>query len=118
MIIIEEIRSYCLSKPHVTEGFPFDEDTLVFKVAGKLFCLTSLSAPDRINLKCDPDLAVQLREQHACVLPGYHMNKRMWNTVVMDGSIPKKTLFEWIDHSYYEVVRKLPKKIRVELGVD
>lgn len=117
MNFLEQIRTYCLSKPCVSEGFPFDEDTLVFKVAGKMFCLTSFSEPDRINLKCDPELAVQLRERYPCVLPGYHMNKKMWNTVLMDGSIPPKKLFEWIDHSYNEVVRNLTKKKRVALGL-
>lgn len=109
---IEEIREYCLSKLGTTESFPFDEDTLVFKVMGKIFCLTSLSEPNRINLKCDPEKAVDLRERYECVLPGYHMNKKMWNTVVIDGSVSKKLLQEWIDHSWDEVIAKLPKKDR------
>ena len=109
---IEEIREYCLSKLGTTESFPFDEDTLVFKVMGKIFCLTSLSEPNRINLKCDPEKAVDLRERYECVLPGYHMNKKMWNTVVIDGSVSKKLLQEWIDHSRDEVIAKLPKKDR------
>jgi predicted DNA-binding protein (MmcQ/YjbR family) len=111
----EELREYCISKKGVIESFPFDEDTLVFKVMGKMFCLTSLSEPDHINLKCDPDLAITLREQHACVMPGYHMNKKLWNTVLMDGSVSKKILKEWIDHSYDQVVAGLPKKVRVLL---
>jgi len=114
---IEEIREYCLSKLGTTESFPFDEDTLVFKVMGKIFCLTSLSEPNRINLKCDPEKAVDLRERYECVLPGYHMNKKMWNTVIIDGSVSKKLLQEWIDHSWDEVVKGLPKKLKAELNL-
>ncbi|MFM7177635.1 MAG: MmcQ/YjbR family DNA-binding protein [Bacteroidota bacterium] len=113
---IEHLRAFCLALPHTTEGFPFDEDTLVFKVAGKMFCLASLQESDRINLKCDPELAVQLREQYPCVLPGYHMNKKMWNTVIMDGSVSRTTLEQWIKHSYNLVVAGLPKKVQKELG--
>jgi predicted DNA-binding protein (MmcQ/YjbR family) len=112
---IEEIREYCLSKPGTTESFPFDEDTLVFKVMGKMFCLTSLSESDRMNLKCDPERAIELRERYDCVIPGFHMNKKMWNTVIIDGSVSKKLLQEWIDHSWDEVVKGLPKKDRVKL---
>jgi predicted DNA-binding protein (MmcQ/YjbR family) len=107
---LEELRDYCLSKKGTSEGFPFDEDTLVFKVMGKMFCLTSLSERNSINLKCDPELAVALREKYECVQPGYHMHKKMWNTVTLDGSVKKKLLCEWIDHSYDEVVKKLTKK--------
>ena len=114
---IELIREYCLSKKSTTESFPFDEDTLVFKVMGKMFCLTSLSEPDRINLKCDPEKAIALREEYSCVLPGYHMNKSMWNTVIMDDTVSDKIICEWIDHSYDEVVKKLPKKDRIALGI-
>lgn len=112
---IEDIRNHCLSKKGVTESFPFDEDTLVFKVMGKMFCLTSLSEPDSMNLKCDPELAIQLREQYPCVKPGFHMNKKMWNTVHIDGTMNRKTLCAWIDHSYDQVVHKLPKKDRALL---
>ncbi|HTH81340.1 MAG TPA: MmcQ/YjbR family DNA-binding protein [Mucilaginibacter sp.] len=112
---IEELRDYCLQKPAVTEGFPFGEDTLVFKVAGKLFLLTGLEAGDRFNVKCDPELAVELRERHPEVQPGYHMNKKMWNTVFMNGTLTRKQLLEMIDHSYSEVVKGLPKKIRAEI---
>lgn len=112
---IEELRVFCLSLPHTTDGFPFDEDTLVFKVAGKMFCLASLKESDRINLKCDPELASQLREQYPCVLPGYHMNKKMWNTVILDGSVARKTLEQWILHSYKQVVSGLPRKTQKEL---
>ena len=112
---IEILREYCLGKKGVTESFPFDEDTLVFKVMGKMFCLTSLSEPDSINLKCDPEKAILLREQYPCVLPGYHMNKKLWNTVIMDGTVSKKLLCQWIDDSYDLVVEKLPRKDKMIL---
>lgn len=97
---IEEFREYCISKEGVTESFPFDEDTLVFKVKGKMFTMTSLTPPFSINLKCDPDLAISLRERYPCVLPGYHMNKKHWNTVMIDGSVSDRLLCEWIDNSF------------------
>lgn len=112
---IEELRDYCLQKPGVTEGLPFGEDTLVFKVGEKIFLLTSISAGDRFNVKCDPELAVALREKHSEVLPGYHMNKKMWNTVRMDGSLTARQLMEMIDHSYEQVLAGLPKKIREQI---
>jgi len=103
---IEEFRIYCLQKNDVTECFPFDEQTLVFKVKGKMFALTDLMESFSINIKCDPDKAIELREHYSCVLPGYHMNKKHWNTIIIDGSIPDKLLKEWIDHSYDLVVHK------------
>ena len=107
---IEQIREYCLKKKGVTEDLPFDEETLVFKVMGKMFLLVSLEkVPLQINLKCDPEKAVELREQFESVRPGYHMSKKHWNTVIIDGSIPKKELFEWIDNSYELVVSGLKK---------
>ena len=111
---IEELQEYCLSKPGTEETLPFGPDTLVYKVAGKVYLLTSLDNQDdlRFNVKCDPDLAQELREQHACVLPGFHMNKKHWNTIVADGSVSNKQLKEWIDHSYQLVVSSLPKKLR------
>lgn len=113
---IEELREYCLQKPAVTEGLPFGEDTLVFKVAGKMFLLISMTEADRFNVKCDPELAVELREKYTQVQPGYHMNKKMWNTVYMNGSLTQKQLREMIDHSYNEVVKGLPKKAQAELS--
>lgn len=108
---IESLRQYCLKKEFVTEEFPFDEVTLVFKVCGKMFLLTGLDKPElSFNVKCDPDLSVELREKFNCVQPGYHMNKKMWNTILVDGTVPDQQLLEWIDHSYTEVVKKLPKK--------
>ena len=99
---IETIREYILQKPDVTEGFPFGEDTLVFKVKEKIFFLSGLdSSPIQFNVKCDPDKAIQLREEYPdCVLPGYHMNKKHWNTIIVDGTLSKKQLKEMIDHSY------------------
>lgn len=113
---IEELRDYCLEKPAVTEGFPFGEETLVFKVAGKLFLLIGLDEANRFNVKCDPELAQELRERHPEVQPGYHMNKKMWNTVYMDGSLTRKQLLDMIDHSYNEVVKGLPKKMQAEVN--
>ena len=105
---IEELRAYILQKPDVTEGFPFGEDTLVFKVKEKIFLLTGLdSSPLRFNVKCDPDRAIELREEFPdSILPGFHMNKKHWNTVVIDGSVSKKILKEMIDHSYDLVSKK------------
>jgi predicted DNA-binding protein (MmcQ/YjbR family) len=106
---IEEFREYCISKPGVTEEFPFDENTLVFKVMGKMFALTDLGDEFSLNLKCDPERAIELREQFPAIQPGYHMNKVHWNTVKMDGSLSAKLIYELIDHSYQLVVDKLPK---------
>ena len=107
---VESIREYCLSKPDVEETLPFGPDTLVFKVNGKVFLLTSLDTEEtRFNVKCDPDLAVELREQCSCVQPGYHMNKKHWNTIVVDGCVSNKQLKEWIDHSYNLVAPKKKK---------
>lgn len=109
---IEEFREFCLSLPAVTEGFPFNESTLVFKVQGKMFALTSLNRVFSINLKCDPDKAILLREQYPVVRKGYHMNPRHWITILMDGSLPDKLAKEWIQDSYNLVVAKLPKKLK------
>lgn len=113
---IDTLRAYCLAKPAVEETLPFGPDTLVFKVAGKVFLLTGLdSDPLSFNVKCDPDLAVELRERYDAVQPGYHMNKKHWNTITVDGSVPGKLLKEWIDHSYDLVVESLPAKVKAEL---
>jgi predicted DNA-binding protein (MmcQ/YjbR family) len=113
---IESLREYCLSKPETTESFPFGEDALVFKVAGKMFMLAMLSGELRINLKCDPEKAMELREQYESVIPGYHMNKQHWNTVIIDGTVPDRLVKVWIDHSYEEVVKSLPKSKQKLLG--
>lgn len=109
---IEEIRKYCLSKKNTSDGFPFDDVTLVFKVCGKMFALTNLDGETTINLKCDPEKAIELRENYSTVIPGYHMNKKHWNTIILDGSVSKKLILEWIDHSYELVVASLPKSKR------
>ncbi len=112
---IESFRTYCLAKKGVTEELPFGEGTLVYKVMGKMFALTGMEGhPLSFNLKCDPELAMELREQYACVQPGYHMNKKHWNTVTADGSVSDVVLQEWIDHSYNLVVKGLPKSLRQE----
>lgn len=98
---IETLREYCLSKPGAEETLPFGPDTLVFKVHNKIFLLAGLdSQPLQFNVKCDPDKAIELREEYPCVQPGYHMNKKHWNTIVVDGSVSSKLLKGWIDHSY------------------
>ncbi|MDY7395876.1 MmcQ/YjbR family DNA-binding protein [Aureibaculum sp. 2210JD6-5] len=114
---IEEFREYCLGKKATTEDFPFDESTLVFKVHGKMFALTGLNRkPTQVNLKCDPERAIELREEYdGIIIPGYHMSKRLWNTIIFDSRLPKKLLLELIDHSYDLVVAGLPKKLRETL---
>lgn len=118
---LEALRDYCLAKPGVTESFPFGGDALVFKVGGtgppmRMFALLATeSQPVTINLKCDPERAVQLREEHAAVAPGYHMNKAHWNTITLDGSVRKADVQEWIDHSYELVRKSLPKAMQAQL---
>ena len=112
---IEQLREYCLAKKGATEEFPFDETTLVFKVMGKMFALTDLEEDFSINLKCDPEKAIELREKYPTVLPGYHMNKKHWNTIIIDGSVPDNLLYSWIDDSYQLIVEKLPKKVKDNL---
>lgn len=104
---IETIREYCLAKEDVEETLPFGPDTLVYKVKGKVFLLMGMDSPDlRFNVKCDPDKALELREQYPAVQPGYHMNKKHWNTVFVDGSVKSDLLREWIDDSYNLVAKK------------
>jgi predicted DNA-binding protein (MmcQ/YjbR family) len=108
-----------MAKKAVTEGFPFGDGVLVFKVAGKMFALVAIEEiPLRVNLKCDPEKAIELREQYASVIPGYHMNKQLWNTVIMEGEVPDNEFFKWIDDSYNLIVASLTKKKRVEFGMD
>ena len=114
---IETLQQYCLSKKAVTESFPFGPDTLVYKVGGKLFLLVSLDEiPLQFNVKCDPDEAVQLRDTYPSVIPGYHMNKKHWNTIIVDGSVSDKQLQQWIDASYNLVLESLPKKLKQEIS--
>ncbi|MCD4769609.1 MAG: MmcQ/YjbR family DNA-binding protein [Bacteroidales bacterium] len=103
---IEELREYCISKPGATEGFPFDEKTLVFKVNAKIFAFTNLDGPLTINLKCNPEMAIELREHYEAIMPGYHMNKKHWNTLQIDGSLPSSLIKDLIDHSYELVAPK------------
>ena len=99
---IEQLRDYCISKPGSEESFPFGNDTLVFKTNGKIFLLAGLdSHPLQFNVKCDPDKAIELREEYSdIILPGYHMNKKLWNTIIIDGTLTTKQLQGFIDHSY------------------
>jgi len=113
---IEELRNWCISKKGASEDFPFDETTLVFKVMGKMFALTDLEGDLSVNLKCDPEKAIELRELYSNVLPGYHMNKKHWNTILIDGSVPDELIRQWIDHSYALVVEKLSKTQKDKLA--
>jgi predicted DNA-binding protein (MmcQ/YjbR family) len=106
---IETLRDYCLSKAGATEDLPFGDETLVFKVCGKIFLLVGLTNPQSFNVKCDPEMAIQLREEFSEVRSGYHMNKKHWNTVSFKGVLTKKQLLEMIDHSYDLVFKSLPK---------
>lgn len=110
---IEEIRDHCLLKDFVEETFPFDNDTLVFKVMGKIFLLISLKESNHFNVKCNPEKSIELREQYSEIIPGWHMNKNLWNTVYTDGSLPNNLILELIDHSYDEVVKGMPKKTQL-----
>jgi predicted DNA-binding protein (MmcQ/YjbR family) len=104
---IEQLRDYCLSKPGAEESFPFDNDTLVFKVSGKIFLFASLDAsPLQFNVKCDPEKAIELRENYSCILPGYHMNKKHWNTIIVDGTLSREQLQEFINDSLELVAGK------------
>ena len=112
---LETARMLCLKKKGVTECFPFNEETLVFKVMNKMFCLTNLTPPHSLNLKCDPEKAVEYREKYESVTPGYHMNKKLWITVQLDGTVPSKEIQKWIGESYDLIVEGLPKKVKEEL---
>lgn len=111
---IEQLRTYTLTKPGAEETFPFGADTLVFKVKGKIFLLTSLnSRPLQFNVKCDPEYALELREKYACIQPGYHMNKKHWNTIIIDGTLSSQQLKKFIDDSY-NLVSGVKKKNKSE----
>lgn len=113
---IEELREYCLSKKGVEESMPFGPDALVLKVMGKVFLITMLEErPVQFNVKCDPEKAIELREQYPCVIPGYHMSKKHWNTVIADGSVTDAQLKKWISDSYLLVISGLTKKQQKEL---
>lgn len=117
MLNHEDIRTFCLKKKAVTEGLPFGDTALVFKVAGKIFLILDLvSKPMEFNVKCQPDLAIELREKYRAVLPGYHMNKSHWNTISCDQSLSRDFIFKMIDNSYNLILRSLPKKTRDSLN--
>ena len=118
---IQQLYEFCLSKKGVTEHFPFDEDTLVFKVGGKMFCLTSLKEWEKgtpaLNLKCDPEKSNELRAEYDAINPGFHMSKTHWNTVDFNSDVPDKMMRELINHSYDLVFKSLTKKLRDEIDV-
>lgn len=110
---LEQFRNYCLSKKAATEDLPFDETTLAFRIGNKIFAITDLERlPFRVNLKCDPERAVEMRERYDCVTPGYHMNKKHWNSIEPDSDLPDEILIELIDHSYDLVFSSLKKSER------
>lgn len=113
-MFFDDVRNHCIQKAGVTEGFPFDKSTLVFKVFGKMFALADVDVFESINLKCDPEKALELRETFHGVQPGYHMSKKHWNTVFINNDVSDKLLVELIDHSYALVYASLPKKVRDE----
>ena len=112
---IEDFRNFCLSFKSATEDLPFDETTLVFKVAGKMFALTDIDNFVSINVKCEPEKALILREKYSAVIPVFHMNKKHWNTIKIDDTIPDKMIKQWVADSYNLIVNKLPKKIKKEI---
>lgn len=116
MIEFEELRRYCLSKKCATEDFPFDETTLVFRIGSKMFCLTNMEKlPFSFNLKCDPERAIQLRERYEAIIPGFHLNKKHWNTLIPEYGLNPQLIYELIDHSYDLVFEGLKKKEKQEI---
>jgi len=113
-MFLDDVRTHCIQKAGVTEGFPFDQNTLVFKVFGKMFALMDVDFFDSLNLKCDPEKAIELRETFQGIQPGYHMSKKHWNTVLLNNDVSNQLLVELIDHSYELVYASLPKKVRNE----
>lgn len=116
-MLLETVRAYCLNKLHSTEGFPFDSSTLVFKVANKMFALLDVDDFTGVALKCNPEKACEYRERYIGVQPGYHMNKKHWNTVMVNEDVPDAVFFQMIDESYALVVSGLSKKLRNELAL-
>ena len=107
---IEYLRNYCLNKHLVTEGTPFGEDTLVFKVNGKMFCLFSIQNFVSVNLKCDPEKAIEMRNEYSSIEPGFHMNKKHWNTIRFDGDVSDEMILQMVDDSYWLVIQSMPQK--------
>lgn len=112
---LEEFRRHCMSKPGFSEDLPFGPDVLAFRVGPKIFALMDIDRFESVNLKCDPERAIELRERYAGIIPGYHMNKRHWNTVNMDGSVPDSVILELADHSHALVMASLPASVRAAL---
>ncbi len=115
---IEQLREYCLKKQGVTESLPFDEEILVFKVGSKMFALINITPPHSVNLKCEPEKAIELREEYEEIIPGYHMNKKHWNTVDIEGNLSNSFIQELIDDSYNLVYQKLTKKEKDSIKID
>ena len=114
---LDDLRKYCTAKAGVKEDFPFDQNTLVFKVMNKIFALTNITWSElKVNLKCDPEFSELLREKYKAIIPGYHMNKKHWNTITLDGSVPNNEILQLIDHSYGLVVSNLKKSDREKLA--
>jgi predicted DNA-binding protein (MmcQ/YjbR family) len=114
---LEQFREYCIQMPHVTEHFPFDNETLVFKVSGKIFALVNINNFQFVNLKCDPERSTELREKYDAIRPAYHMNKKHWNSVSVHSDVEQKLFLELVNHSYDLVFQSLPKKRRDELAL-
>ena len=112
---IESVREYCLSLPHATEDFPFDETTLAFRIGGRIFAMIDLERTEWFVLKCNPDMAIELREKYAEISPAWHMNKRHWNQINLFGYLSQQLICSLIRHSYSLVVQKLPKALRISL---
>jgi predicted DNA-binding protein (MmcQ/YjbR family) len=108
-------REYCLAKPGVSEDTPFDANTLCFRVGGKIFAITDIEQFDFINLKCDPEQAIELRERFPGITPGYHMNKKLWNSVSVLGEVPDQLILDLADQSYELIFASLPKKLQAEI---
>lgn len=112
---LDQLQAYCAKKAGVSWDTPFGPDVLVFRVAGKMFALAPINVFDTVNLKCDPERAIELRDRYEGIIPGFHMNKQHWNTIDVTGSVPQKLILELVDHSYDLVRASLPKKVREEL---
>lgn len=112
---LEYFRNHCLSLPAVTEDTPFDPTTLCFRVGGKIFAIMDMEVFEYVNLKCDPERAVELRERYVGITPGYHMNKKLWNSVSVRGNVPDPLVLELANHSYELIIESLPKKVRESL---
>ena len=111
---IEDIREYCLAKPHTDEAFPFDETTLVFRLLGKIFACLDLERPNLVVLKCEPDYALELRDRYRGIEGAWHWNKKHWNQIYFDRDVPDTLIYALVDHSYEQVYRKIPRKVKAK----